>query len=391
VSAAERLLLAVVGLGDRVVPKADEVVVRTGPDFEDQGRELVAALVRAGHTRITWLVSDRTDPGPAGAVAARVVPARSPAGLLAYWRASVVVHTHGVYGSRRTSAAKVFVNMWHGMPVKRLPADSDVGRNQTDVTIATAPIHAENLAATWGLSPEQVAVTGLPRNDVLIATAARPMPVALRDLTGGRPLVVWLPTYRTIAGDHEVDGVDTGDVSQFAGGTAEAVNALMARLDVHAVLKAHPLAPRPEVTRLSHLDVWDEDDLAASGLTLYHLLAHADVLISDHSSVWIDFLLTQRPMVFAVSDLEEYAGSRGFYFDPVTDLFPGPLVTDLEALERELAVLVAAAPGRDAWADRRRDALAMHHVHVDAGSADRVARLVLDLGLGRHRPTPGTA
>ena len=131
------------------------------------------------------------------------------------------------------------------------------------------------------------------------------------------------------------------------------------------------------VGRLSHLHVWDETDLNTSGLTLYHLLAHTDVLISDHSSVWIDFLLTQRPIVFAASDLEEYAGSRGFYFDPVTDLFPGPLVTDLEALERELAVLVASEHGADAWANRRREALHLHHVHVDAASADRVARLVL--------------
>lgn len=389
-SIAERLLLLAVAWGDRVLPKNDSVVVRTGPDFDDQGRELVAALVRAGHTRITWLVSDRTDPGPAGPVAASVVPARSLAGLRAYWRARVVVHTHGVYGSRRTSRSKVFVNLWHGMPVKRLPSDSDVGRNQTDLTIATAPIHADNLATTWGLSADQVVVTGLPRNDVLVDRNGETGGTGLQELTGGRPLVVWLPTYRSIAGDAEVDGIDTGNVSQFAGGTAEAVNELLARLDVHGVLKAHPLAPRPEVTHLSHLDVWDEDDLAASGLTLYELLAHADVLVSDHSSVWIDFLLTQRPMVFAVSDLEEYAGSRGFYFDPVTDLFPGPLVTDLAGLERELGAAVAAGPGDDAWAERRREALPLHHVHVDAASADRVARLVLDAqrGSGRGGPRP---
>jgi CDP-glycerol glycerophosphotransferase (TagB/SpsB family) len=269
------------------------------------------------------------------------------------------------------------------MPVKRLPPGSDVGRNQTDLTIATAPIHARNLADTWGLASEQVAVSGLPRNDVLVTEEAAPMPAVLRELTGGRPLVVWLPTYRSIAGDHDIDGVDAGTVSQFAGGTADAINAMLARLDVHAVLKPHPLGPPPEVARLSHLHVWDENDLQASGLTLYHLLAHTDVLISDHSSVWIDYLLTQRPIVFAASDLEEYAGSRGFYFDPVTDLFPGPLVTDLDALERELAAIFAAEVGDDAWAPRRREALRLHHVHVDAASADRVARLVLD---ARPRP-----
>lgn len=374
-SVRERLLLLAVGWGDRLLPEGDHVVVRTGPDFDDQGRELVAALARAGHRQVTWLVSQRTDPGPAGPVAARVVPARSLAGLRAYWRARVVAHTHGVYGSRRTSSGKVFVNLWHGMPVKRLPPLSDVGRNQTDLTVATSAVHAANLAATWGLAPEQVAVTGLPRNDVLVSRAQDPLPEVLRRLTGGRPLVVWLPTYRRVAGDDEVDGVDVGHASQFAGGSAEAVNAVLARLGAHAVLKPHPLAPRPDVARLSNLDVWSEDDLDASGLTLYQLLAHADVLISDHSSVWIDYLLTQRPVVFAVSDLEEYATSRGFYFDPVTDLFPGPLVTDLAELERALGEALA---GDDAWAERRREALELHHLHRDAASADRVAELVLD-------------
>lgn len=374
-SVRERLLLLAVGWGDRVLPEGDHVVVRTGPDFDDQGRELVAALARAGHRQVTWLVSQRTDPGPAGPVAARVVPARSLAGLRAYWRARVVAHTHGVYGSRRTSSGKVFVNLWHGMPVKRLPPLSDVGRNQTDLTVATSAVHAANLAATWGLAPEQVAVTGLPRNDVLVSRAQDPLPEVLRRLTGGRPLVVWLPTYRRVAGDDEVDGVDVGHASQFAGGSAEAVNAVLARLGAHAVLKPHPLAPRPDVARLSNLDVWSEDDLDASGLTLYQLLAHADVLISDHSSVWIDYLLTQRPVVFAVSDLEEYATSRGFYFDPVTDLFPGPLVTDLAELEGALGEALA---GDDAWAERRREALELHHLHRDAASADRVAELVLD-------------
>lgn len=381
----ERLLLLVVGLGDRLVPARDEIVLRTGPDFDDQGRELVKALARAGHHRVTWLVGDQADPGPSGPVGARVVAARSLGGLLAYWRARVVVHTHGIYGSRRTSRRKVFVNIWHGMPIKRLESSSDVGRNQTDLTIATSPVHAENLAATWGLPLDRVAITGLPRNDVLVSTDGGAPPAALQEITGGRPLVVWLPTYRSAVGDAEVDGVDTGNVSQFAGGTPEAVNEMLAGLGLHAILKAHPLAPRPELTRLSNLDVWAERDLVASGLTLYQLLAHADYLISDHSSVWIDFLLTQRPMVFAVSDLEEYAGSRGFYFPSVEELLPGPLVTDLAGLERALGDAVA---GDDHWAGRRREALPLHHVHLDADSADRVARLVLDAGAGQPEAPP---
>lgn len=375
----ERLLLALVIAGDRLLPKADEIVLRTGPDFDDQGREVLAALTRAAGPRITWLV-DQAEARPPLPPGSRVARVRSIAGLWAYWRARVVLHTHGLFSSRRTSRRKTFVNLWHGMPIKRLEADSDVGRNQTDLTIATSDIHARHLAETWGLPRSRVAITGLPRNDRLVDRAAPtdPLerPASLRARCGDRPLVVWLPTFRRMADEDSIDGVDAGTDTQFAGATAEAVDAACERLGVHAILKVHPLAPRPDRTDLEHLEVWGERELGDAGLTLYQLLAQADVLISDHSSVWIDFLLTQRPVVFAVSDLEQYRDSRGFYFDPIEDLFPGPLVTRFDQLEEVLGRILA---GDDAWVDRRRRALELHHAHVDGASADRVAALVLGL------------
>ena len=386
---SERLVLALVVLGDRLAPKHDEVVVRTGPDFDDQGREMVAALLRAGIGPVTVLAAGGADPGLVGPLGCRVLSVRSFAGIRAFWRARVVVHSHGVFGSRATSRRKVFVNVWHGMPIKRLEAGSDVGRYQTSWTIATAQVHADHLAETWNLTPDQVVITGLPRNDVLVREAGAPRPGRLRAFAGDGPLVAWLPTFRTnvaTTAGAVVDGVDAGTVTQFAGATPEVVDALMARLGLHAIIKPHPLAPRPDRAEFPNLQVWADVDLADAGLTLYRLLAHADIVITDHSSVWIDYLLVQRPMVFAVSDFAEYAETRGFYFSSVPDLLPGPMVIDLAGLE---AALAAAVAGDDGWEDRRRDALERHHVHPDAHSADRVAALVGDVLAGRRRHRSG--
>lgn len=124
---------------------------------------------------------------------------------------------------------------------------------------------------------------------------------------------------------------------------------------------------------LDNVAVVTTPSISQRGSSLYELLAHADLLITDHSSVWVDFLLTGRPIVFAISDLADYADSRGFYFPDVTDLLPGPLVTDVDQLRTALADLVA---GRDAWSGERRAALRLHHRHTDAGSAARVADLI---------------
>jgi CDP-glycerol glycerophosphotransferase (TagB/SpsB family) len=349
--------------------------VRTTPDISDQGRELVRALERRGGPPVSWLADDPTGPLAAG-LPGTVLPSRSWSAVWAYWRARVVVHTHGVYGSGPGSRRKRFVNLWHGMPVKRLDAGSDVGRFQTDVAIATAPVHAEHLAQTWGIPVDRFALTGLPRNDLLVRPRT-PLPPALAELLGDRPLVVWLPTFRqSVRGQVRADGTDLGTVTQFAEADPGAVDEAMARLGAHCLIKAHPLAERPATSHLPGVTVWSNHEMEAAGLTLYELLAHADVLITDHSSVWIDFLLTQRPIVFAISDREDYEASRGYYFSDLDALLPGPIAEDMAALEAELGKVLV---GDDAWVERRRTARREHHVHTDAGSADRVAALVADL------------
>jgi CDP-glycerol glycerophosphotransferase (TagB/SpsB family) len=96
------------------------------------------------------------------------------------------------------------------------------------------------------------------------------------------------------------------------------------------------------------------------------------VLVTDHSSVWVDFLLLDRPMVFALADLASYAESRGHYFTPLAEHLPGPIVTDLATLGPALAEALEGDP----WAARRRALRGVHHTHLDDGSAARVAALV---------------
>lgn len=379
------VISAVTRLGDSVVPKTRQVALRTFPDFDDQGRELIRALHGTGVKRVVWLTADSCAPQPpvvVGADDVRWISAHSIRGLFALWRSRVVIHTHGI-GFYRPSRRTTCVNIWHGMPIKRLDPGSDVGRWQTDVTIATSDVHARNLAETWRLRPEQVRITGLPRNDALVRASRQSVPLELSRIAQERRLVVWLPTYRQSAvGQIRSDGVDQGNVFQIPGASPELVNELAASLDVQLIVKSHPMAPRPDRSSLSNLEVWCDADLAAAGLTLYELLGHAAVLITDQSSVWVDFLLTERPIVFAISDLEEYERTRGYYYSPLRDALPGPVVGDLETLRAELG---KALSGSNGWEVHRHQALSRHHLNADASSAERVAQLVIRLLAGDGR------
>ena len=377
VSLANRMFLKAIEVVDRLVPKRRAVVVRTLPDYCDQGRETVRALVERGIS-VVYLVDglDRPRP-PMEELPCEVRGARTLGGLVAYWRAKVVVHTHGVFGSIPGGRGKRFVNIWHGMPVKLLEHSTAVGHRQTDLTVATARVHADHLAATWDLAPERIVLTGLPRNDLLAGQVPEP-PDWLAVKLEGRKLVLWMPTFRAGTGRDlarlsRSEGIDLGTETQFEGADLEAVDRLMGEVGALCIIKTHPLVPRRERVELPNTMVLGGPDLEVLGTTLYRLLAQADVLITDHSSVWIDFVLTGRPMVFTISDREQYGSDRGYYFDDLDALFPGPIVTRFADLAEPLRDALDGAPG---WAGARAEALVTHHVHTDDGSAGRLADLI---------------
>ena len=79
---------------------------------------------------------------------------------------------------------------------------------------------------------------------------------------------------------------------------------------------------------------------------LAELFLAADVLVSDHSAVLFDFVLTDKPVVLLAPDLEEYqAGDRGLYVDLLADA-PGPVVTTPEQLAPALEAGDAHAEDR---------------------------------------------
>lgn len=55
-----------------------------------------------------------------------------------------------------------------------------------------------------------------------------------------------------------------------------------------------------------------------------------DVLISDYSSIFYDFLATGKPVVFYIPDLEEYKNYRGLYL--ASEQLPGPCLTNIDEI-----------------------------------------------------------
>ena len=64
---------------------------------------------------------------------------------------------------------------------------------------------------------------------------------------------------------------------------------------------------------------------------IMEILNQFDLLITDYSSIYIDYLLTGKPIIFLPYDKEAYLSDRGFNF-PYDEVTPGPKPETLQEL-----------------------------------------------------------
>ena len=105
---------------------------------------------------------------------------------------------------------------------------------------------------------------------------------------------------------------------------------------------------------------------------IYPLLSHFDVLLTDYSSIFFDYLLLDRPIVFYPYDMDSYRSGRELLFD-YDAMTPGPRAVDFDGL---LAVIEATLTQPDTFAAERKRVTDLVHDHRDGRS---MARLWVEL------------
>lgn len=358
----------------RVVPQSRSVVVTAYPETEGNGVETARALVDRYAGRVVWLRDGGPVPADVRALADRglvLLPKASLRGLWAYLRAEAVLFTHGLYGSPRPVRRKPVVNIWHGDGPKGITPSRDAGGFiESTWFVGSTSLFSRLQAATFDIPDERVLVTGNPRTDQLWRPVA-PGALASLGITGG--FVVWMPTFRQA---RAVGAMRTrgGPVVEDRAGLAELAAGLRAR-GLQLVVKPHPM----DADRRS----WpgavtvDEAALAAAGVTLYELLGASAGLVTDYSSVWVDYLLHDHPIAFLVPDRGSY--DRDLVPFDVLEWVPGELV-DLSSQPFE-GFLADVAAGGLLGAARRRAVADRIGLNPTASAADELVTTLVKLGV----------
>lgn len=261
--------------------------------------------------------------------------------LITLLRSSTIILGHGIGDAYITHARKGrrIVNVWHGVTLKRIGllvekgsapqnlSDKQIRRMKKDgalydYMVASNPRDQKIMAEAFDMPLEKVLDCGLPRFDYLrypdaFSAEMQTASNHLRDKAQQQKIIAYTPTFREKTGSPlaELDGETLDNLTQFC------------------TENGYKIAIRPHPYDLAALDSLlarvDGDFIIDASSRVYPeaavLMQNAHILITDYSSIWVDYLFTKRPIFALVPDLEHYITDERGFINDFSALLPGPV------------------------------------------------------------------
>ncbi|GAA0864586.1 CDP-glycerol glycerophosphotransferase family protein [Paraclostridium tenue] len=200
------------------------------------------------------------------------------------------------------------------------------------------------LTSAFAAVPEdKYEITGNPRTDlVMLSDGKRNLEKLLGISLENKKVIFNMPTFYV----HENSGVANGstelnDAIKIKNFDYEKFNQFLIDNNIICISKVHhgeerSITNKVKNRNLDNMIFISNKDLEDKDLDLYEVLNAADILITDYSSIYGDFLFMDRPTIFVNTDMEIYEEERGIILQPYDFWAAGPKVQEQERLSEEI-------------------------------------------------------
>lgn len=266
------------------------------------------------------------------------------------------------------------VQCWHGTPLKKMGHDIVKGNNpntslkglkfaysleasKVDYFVSPSQYASDCFCSSFGLNRDKILEVGYPRNDELAKSKEQSDQInSIKKKLGielGKQVILYAPTWRDNRYSKEKEShtlPNPLDSKEFT-----------SALSSHVFLYRGHYFTRPEGEMKNFIDFSDHNNLN-------ELLLVSDILITDYSSIFFDFLILDRKVIFYMPDLNEYLNeSRGFYLNNIEEGLPGSITKNIPEL---LHSIIFTAPNLE----RNLRFNSIFNPHEDGNSALRLIK-----------------
>ncbi|MCG3256492.1 MAG: CDP-glycerol glycerophosphotransferase family protein [Candidatus Heimdallarchaeota archaeon] len=319
-------------------------------------------------------------------------------------RAKILLFGHSRIAINKCLSSGININVMHGCPFKKSGIDNIVkgtrlyniiyskgikrlfyrivyfsAFRKEDYFCSTSKDFEELLAKEQYVAEDRILTCGFSRTDVLLSeikdedlfTDLEISNIVKKEKENGKRIIFYIPTFR----DLEEKNISTVLNFSLLDEALDEINAIM-------VCKLHIISKS-----LLELDEKKYNNIFAyrSDSDIYPLLKTADLLITDYSSIYFDYLFLDKPIIFFPYDYDYYLSKeRGFYFD-YKETIPGEFFTDFSEFIDYLKWLFIENKGEDDYSKKRNSVRNMYFDNVDYNSSKRTYEIIVNKVLSKKK------
>ena len=268
--------------------------------------------------------------------------------------------------SRKTK----LIQLWHGTPLKQMDLKAGnvlekiirfifltyLGREYDLIVSATT----KNIAIyekVFNINRNKIKILGQPRNDIIFHKSNN----FLCNNQNIDKIFLYMPTWRNYKCDLFIDhGFILNNFDDF----------LIKNRSI-LIVKVHPNDTKKYKYLVKSKNIIFQTNID----DIYPILQNIDVLLTDYSSIYVDFLLLNKPIIFTPFDFEKYNKENGFYYN-YNKITPGPKARNWDGVINSMQDIIN---GIDSYRKRRMKINYIFNKYQDDNSAKRVYEEIIQI------------
>lgn len=375
----------------KLLPLKDIIIFESHSDFSDNSKALFNKIIEEGINNkfeMYWLVENINSfqnkkiknvkfvSLKRNTFLEKIISEFKNAILLS--RCKYYFFSHVNYARSNPKKGQVYFNLTHGTSLKDSTGLNANAKNTTYI-LSKSDFTAKLRVITFEGGKEKIQILGFPRNDLLFNNNNC---LKLLDINKNenKKVVIWMPTFRRHAksGRNDTGTNQNSDlpILKDENDIHNLENYLTSK-NIIIIIKPHPAQDLSHFKAVStnNIKFITNDKLLEKEIELYELLGETDALITDYSSVYMDYLILDKPIGFTIDDINEYGNTLGFLVEDPLNYMPGPKIKTLDDMINFLEQISIEA---DSYKEERARVCKIFNKYTDNKSSDRILEF-LDL------------
>lgn len=376
---------------DYIVPKnKNKIIFNSFPDYGDNARAYYLFLKNNSNYKLIWLVDNLNK----DLDIEYSYKFNSIIGLYHFITSKYIVTTHNTsFSSLISNDRHVILNLWHGMPIKT------IGFNEPNLDkellkcyknygkyahfFVSSDIFKQLMLSTFEGKYFNSHITGQPRTDLIWDKSNSKKIEELFHFSKYKKVIFYMPTYKenVVVRNSQVDTEYKNIFYMNDYNESEFIKYLEEN-DILFIMKPHPFdEPFYEkhmdtIPRSENFKFVKNEFFLNNEINHYEIFKYIDLMISDFSSVVIDYMILNKPVIFLNNLTNEYSSNRGMILsDNFNILMPGIKVDNFKSLKLEIEENLK----NDKYKELRNRNLPLLHKHCDNKACERVFKIMRGL------------